>query len=436
MGLGGGAESPEMEQQVNPVVYADRSALSNETSLSRMLTKCLAAQSSWHNIVPRGGTIVLKPNMVRHFNPDGELASVVTDPRLVRLLAEHAVDVVGPDGSVVIADSPQNDCNMARLLSWEPWAEVVEWTHAHPQIQFLDVRTEWVEMQDGIIVERHALPGDPLGDAWFDLGDCSAFTDSALDPRRFRGSDYDPEATVAAHAARSHQYRVCRTFLDCDLLVVIPKVKTHKKVGLSLAMKNLVGLVADKNCLPHHTTGFPSDGGDEYREGGPRERLRQKTIEVLRPALAQGKLTRLARLGRRTENRFLPEIIERSGNWWGNDTAWRMVVDLVTLLRLEREDRGKPTHFVYDGVIVGQGNGPLAPESVELGMLAMSDDPVAGDLAVCESLGLDATKFPLLHEKLALESWGRVLEDRESYPSLIPGDIRLHDGWADAPLAH
>jgi hypothetical protein len=362
----------------------------------------------------------------------------VTDPRLVRLLAQHAVDVVGPNGTVIIADSPQNDCDMAKLLSWEPWAEVVEWTRARPQIQFLDVRTEWVEMQDGIIVVRHAQPGDPLGDVCIDLGDYSAFTDSPLHPRRFRGSDYDPEVTVAAHTARSHQYRLCRTFLDCDLLVVIPKVKTHKKVGLSLAMKNLVGLVADKNCLPHYTAGFPSDGGDEYRERGPRERLRQKAIEVLRPALAQGKLTRLARLGRRTENHFLPEIVERSGNWWGNDTAWRMVVDLVTLLRQERQDRGKPTHFVYDGVIVGQRNGPLAPESVELGMLSMSDDPVAGDLAVCESLGLDAAKFPLLHEQLALRSWGRPLKDRApgSYPALVPGGIRLHDGWADAPLSH
>ncbi|MDQ3655592.1 MAG: DUF362 domain-containing protein [Chloroflexota bacterium] len=384
-----------------------------------------------------GRTIVVKPNMVRHFNPIGSLNAVVTSPVVVRAITSIAAQAVGPTGRVIVADSPQNDCDFQSLTASPGWREFRHWIDEHhANVQILDMRPEAVEMTDGVITARRSLPGDPLGESIFDMGSRSAFVGSGLDPEKLRGSDYDPEVTASSHSNGRHTYSVCRTFLDADLLIVVPKVKTHKKVGLSLAIKNLVGLVGDKNRLPHHTAGFPVSGGDEYPQRSLRSVARQWTIEKARPVLAQGRYSSFLRSLRRLEDFALPEIAERSGNWWGNDTAWRMALDLAAILRLERLERGRPTLFVYEGLVVGEGSGPLAPSSLPWGMLAGASDPVAGDLAVARELGLEPERFPVIVEAVSRRVWSedsanvRVIRLTPSKSGRIP---RLHPGWAGAP---
>jgi uncharacterized protein (DUF362 family) len=389
-------------------------------------------------LVGPGGTVVIKPNMVRHFNPVGPLAAMVTSPVVVLALVELAFEAVGANGTVVVADSPQNDCDFAALVSTPEWAEVLRYARSRygDAFQVVDMRPEGVLMRNGIVVDRRPLPGDPKGEVEVDLGDRSAFRDSGIDSRRLRGSDYDPAVTTSSHSGGRHVYSICRTFLDADLLIVVPKVKTHKKVGLSLAMKNLVGLVGEKNCLPHHTAGFAGSGGDEYPTRSAWTLVRQWGVERARPLLAQRRGVRLLRGLRRLEKATMPEVVARSGNWWGNDTAWRMVVDLVAVLHEQRHMAGRPTVFVYDGLVVGEGDGPLAPEAVDLGLLAAADDPVAGDIAVSGELGVDVGSMPLLREALAREVWGNgschaVVEHVAGIrPSL---GIRMHPGWMDAP---
>lgn len=385
-----------------------------------------------------GATVVVKPNMVRHFNPRSTLDAVVTSPVVVRAAVAIAADAVGRAGRVVVADSPQNDCDFGLLLATEGWAELHRWAeHACPGLEVLDMRPEQVEMADGVVTARHRLPGDPMGEVEVDLGGASAFTGSDLRPERLRGSDYDPSVTRSSHSDGRHRYSLCRTFLAADLLIVVPKVKTHKKVGLSLAMKNLVGLVGDKNRLPHHTAGFPGRGGDEYPRPSARALARHWAIERARPLLARGRLTRSFRALRRLEDAALPEVVARSGNWWGNDTAWRMALDLVAALRQERLDRGRPTLFLYDGLVVGEGEGPLGPEPVQWDLLAASTDPAAGDLAVARELGLDPARFPIIVEALERGVWSprsaaaRLTRVSDARPGRTP---RLHPGWEDAPV--
>ncbi|MGI9120554.1 MAG: DUF362 domain-containing protein [Acidimicrobiales bacterium] len=389
-------------------------------------------------LVGSGQTVVIKPNMVRHFNPSGPLAAVVTSPLVVRVLVEAAYEEVGPAGHVVVADSPQNDCEFSALLATEEWSEVLAWAQRSLGAAFevLDMRPEEVTMRDGIVVERRRLPGDPKGEVVIDLSGASAFVGSGLEPSRLRGSDYDPSVTTSSHSGGCHRYSVCRTFLDADLLIVVPKVKTHKKVGLSLAMKNLVGMVGEKNCLPHHTAGFAGHGGDEYPKRTLHGRTRQWGAERARTLLAHNRGVRLLRAIRRAEGVVLPEIVTRSGNWWGNDTAWRMVVDLVDILGRSRRDTGMPTVFVYDGLVVGEGEGPLAPEPVNFGLLAASEDPVAGDIAVAGELGVEPEELPLLHQARVRGVWdperpAPVVERTVgARPDVV---VRMHPGWSGRP---
>jgi uncharacterized protein (DUF362 family) len=411
-----------------------------KNEVGSMLQRLLGGSqdSPFSRLVGRGGTVVIKPNMVRHFNPSGSLEAVVTSPYVCRVLIELAAEAVGPEGKVVVADSPQNDCDFDELLLSAGWKDVLEDCRARlsPQIEVRDLRPESVTMKDGVIVARHKLPGDPLGQKLINLGSRSSFEGSGLDPARLRGSDYDPSVTASSHSDGSHSYSICRTFLEADLLIVVPKVKTHKKVGVSLAMKNLVGLVGEKNRLPHHTAGFAGSGGDEYPSPTLWPRVRQWSTQKARPLLAAGRGVPIFRMARRFETAFLPEVAERSGNWWGNNTAWRMVVDLVRILREERLDAGKPTLFVYDGLVSGEGAGPLAPNAVDLGLLAAAEDPVAGDWVVTREMGMVPDRIPLMREAAALKLWSEdpllpevvYLTEASKKRQLVP-----HPGWLKAP---
>ena len=63
----------------------------------------------------------------------------------------------------------------------------------------------------------------------------------------------------------------------------------------------------------------------------------------------------------------------RSGNWFGNDTIWRMCLDLNKIVFYgnadgslrEPEPQNRKRHYVLvDGIIAGEGRGPLNPDPV------------------------------------------------------------------------
>ena len=59
----------------------------------------------------------------------------------------------------------------------------------------------------------------------------------------------------------THEYLISRSAMDADVFINLPKLKTHKKVGVTLSLKNLVGINGDKNYLPHFCIGTPAEGG-------------------------------------------------------------------------------------------------------------------------------------------------------------------------------
>ncbi len=65
----------------------------------------------------------------------------------------------------------------------------------------------------------------------------------------------------------------------------------------------------------------------------------------------------------------------RSGNWYGNDTTWRMTLDLKSLsdiwgIRMVRFGKTKKRYYsVIDGVIAMEGAGPMQGDPKECGVL-------------------------------------------------------------------
>lgn len=412
------------------------------------------------DLVGPGGRVVLKPNFIRHWNPseNGTLDSVVTHGAVLRAVADYAWLAVGATGAVVIAEAPQHDCDFEVIRNVAGLDALV--AHYRERIDarldVVDLRREAVVYRDGVIVERHALPGDPNGYRKIDLGARSAFAGSGLDPRRFRGADYDATPTTEHHTGGRHEYLLSETVLQADLVVNLPKLKTHKKTGVTLALKNLVGINGDKNLLPHHCVGSEAQGGDEYPGQGILDAARSRATEVARALLKRGLGTSLVRAARRAERAARGEEFVRSGNWYRNRTTWRMCVDLNRCLYYsdasgEHWDAPKPVRrvlTVLDGIVAGEGEGPLAPDDRPLGALLAATDPIALDLTALRLMGFEASRIPKISEAMVADSL-RLTEVRGPEdvvvseacdPDTVPREVgldalnaehpfRAHSGW-------
>jgi uncharacterized protein (DUF362 family) len=388
------------------------------------------------DLVPRGGRIVLKPNFIRHWNPTAgaTVDSVITHGSVLRAVLDYAALAAGPGGSIAIAEAPQHDCEFAeirRLVGLDAIARLYE-EALGIELEVIDLRRESVVYRDGIIVERHPLPGDPRGYRLVDLGAHSFFHGSGLDPRRFRGADYDAGPTTEHHMGGRHEYLLPETVLSADLVVNLPKLKTHKKTGVTLALKNFVGINGDKNLLPHHSAGSPAAGGDEFPPGRWLDVARGFGVELGRKLLRRGIGTRVLRAARRVENVARGESFIRSGNWHGNRTTWRMCLDLNRALYYSNAggahwDAPRPVRTVLtviDGIVAGEGEGPLAPHDRPLGAVLAATDPLALDVVAVRLMGFDERRLPKLQEAMAAEAL-RVTDVRSS------DDVRAVEADAD-----
>jgi uncharacterized protein (DUF362 family) len=420
--------------------------------------------ASWNplsDLVPEGGTVVLKPNFVLHYNedPNESIDSVCTHPAVLRPLIDYARKAVGPTGRVIVADAPQYDCDIDVLLESNRLPELLEWyREAHDvEIEFRDLRKHFGRHDNGVVLERRELPGDPQGYRAVDLGDASEFAAmSAPHIRLLCGADYDEAATRQHHSEGRNEYLVSRTVLEADLVINCPKLKTHKKSGVTLSMKNLIGINGDKNWLPHYRSGFTKGGGDEFPAPDPYSRIRRLGAQLARRMMLKGIGGGVFRHARTLENAAGLGERARNGNWHGNDTIWRTCLDLNKILYCGDENGmlgNAPTRRVlnvYDGIIAGDGRGPMGPRAKGLGLLAASEDPAAADLTLAWIMGFDWRKIPVLRESLGeLVGGGRITQlardpgdfavlfsdsegARETSFNSIDLNLRLepHPGWA------
>jgi uncharacterized protein (DUF362 family) len=369
------------------------------------------------DLAPRGCRIVLKPNFIRHWNPSAadqpdaaSIESVITHGAVVRAAADYAFLAAGAEGSVVIAEAPQHDCDFQQIRKLAGLDSLVRFYEDQlgRELEVIDLRREAVTYRDGVIVQRRELAGDPRGYRRIDLGQRSCFEGSGLNPERFRGADYDVRSTARHHMDGRNEYLLSETVLSADLVINLPKLKTHKKTGVTLALKNLVGINGDKNWLPHHCAGSASQGGDEYPGSSWVDGARSRIADAARSLLRTGGPTRTIRWARRMETAVRGEDFVRSGNWHGNRTTWRMCVDLNRCLyycdaqgeHFDASAPVRPVLTVMDGVVAGDGNGPLCPHDVPLGAVIAATDPIAADLVALRLMGFDERNFPKVWEPM------------------------------------
>lgn len=362
--------------------------------------------------VRRGDWVVLKPNLVREENyaHPGEWKSVITSGELIRQVCDYVGSRLNGVGKITICDAPQTDSSfatIASLLDLYGIARDIHSRHGIP-VEVLDLRNEEWTTVDGVVVERRKLSGDPRGAITFNLGRKSLFFGHAGEGRYY-GADYDAEVVNRHHQGEVQEYLVCGTPVQADVFINMPKLKTHKKSGVTLSLKNLVGINADKNWLPHHTDGCPEDGGDQFPDLTLTRRAERYAVRMARglalsmPGVGTAIARRMRGAGRLA---FGEHEVIRSGNWHGNDTTWRMVLDLNRCLLYGnpdgtlRNDAPKRYYSIIDGRIGMDGAGPMAGDPVKSGVVIGGTDPVAVDMVASRLMGFDWRKLPVIREAM------------------------------------
>ncbi len=381
------------------------------------------------DLVRPGGTVVLKPNFVRHYNdsPDGVLDTVVTHTSVLRPLIDYALKAVGPEGRVVVADAPQYDCEVDALLDHLALPALLDWYRSAVgrKVEWRDLRVQFGRHDNGVVLERVDLAGDPLGYRAVDLGSASEFVGlPGSQLRLLRGADYDEEVTRRHHSGGRNEYLVSRTVLEADLVINCPKVKTHKKAGVTLSAKNLIGINGDKNWLPHYRSGFARGGGDEFPRPDAYARLRRTGAALARGLLKRGLGGAVFRRIRAAENAAGLGDRARNGNWFGNDTIWRTCLDLNKVFYLgDAEGRlGQPSRRVlnvYDGILAGEGDGPMGPSTRDIGLLAAGEDGPAVDAVLTWIMGFDWRRIPVVANALGELTGGVRISDFDGDPSAL-----------------
>jgi uncharacterized protein (DUF362 family) len=386
------------------------SELQESSSLDGALRRCCdvlewseEGRGAFGRVIREGDRVVVKPNLVLHANQGtAGLLPLVTNRAVIASTVREILKA--KPRSVVVGDAPIQLCDWSKLLAETGLGEWAASLMSEPLFGGLkDFRRTICEYVDGVRVAKENMrPADDY--VLFNLG-----VDSLLEPITqyegiFRVTSYDPQLLAKTHSPGNHQYLIAKEILEADVVVNLPKLKTHKKAGISCALKNLVGINGNKEYLPHHRVGGSSEGGDCYPG---RDRIK-RTLERLFDErnrsdskfdagsihFVEKQLYRMLRLkGDRTG-------VE--GAWSGNETVARMTIDLNRVLLYGRTDGEiadtlqRRVLNVVDAVVAGQGDGPLANDELPLGMILAGSNQAAVDVIGARLLGYQPARIPTL----------------------------------------
>jgi uncharacterized protein (DUF362 family) len=407
-------------------------------------------------IVRPGDRVVLKPNLLAQghgLRPD-EWIQVITHGSVIRTVIDYVELALKGQGEIAVIDGPQYDSDWDQIVSRSGLQEVVDdrARSAGVPVRLIDLRDARQEVRDAVICDRIKLASDPMGGVEIDLGSESALV-GHNGSGRYYGSDYDQSETNRHHSNGRHEYRISKTAASCDVFINLPKLKTHKKVGATLCMKNLVGINMGRNWLPHHTDGDPSHGGDQFPTASAKGQVERAFVRWMqRHSLRRRGMQyvyRLAKKGGKGVFGGTHEVV-RHGNWHGNDTCWRMVLDINRCLLYGDGDSfptASPKRYfgVVDGVIGGDGDGPACPDSHPAGVIVAGYNPVAIDCVASRLMGFDPMRLRQLAgafdpHPLPLADFSyndlRVVSNNEDWnqpidriPSSSTFHFKPHFGW-------
>lgn len=368
--------------------------------------------NSWNPLgkfIHPGDTVLIKPNMVIHQNiiPENGTECLYTNVSIVRVVTDYALIALKGTGKVIIADAPVQSCDWNEFLHTSGYKEMMDfYEQEQADVSLYDLRHYSASIQKKIVVREEKKM--PFKSIVVDLGTSSAFHElTEGQNKKLRITDYDHRIMQKHHTKEKHEYAVSAIGLKADIIINLPKIKTHRLAGMTGALKNMVGLNTDKDYLPHHRKGSVATGGDQHSIRSLSDIFKDTFVDWMNECIEEkhyiaarmlklpvALIVRLQHLTHRDSVSF--------GNWSGNDTIWRTVNDLNKIVFYADKD-GHMTDRIHrrmlcigDMVVGGAGEGPLRPEPVKSGMLVFGTNPVLFDRLCSELMGFDYKLIPTI----------------------------------------
>lgn len=307
-------------------------------------------------IIKKGDSVAIKPNWGTQYL----FPKPVTHPSIVLPVVEYAVKAGA--SKITIVEGPMTLYRSQKYF----WGRA--FVNATGLVQALSKKYPDVEFrfQDANADQFY----------WVELNDVSTFQGTydvpQLDHDGHTGFTRDVFFQVADATGYNPGgyklgiYAIAKSYLDSDVFINIPKLKTHGWTGITAALKNLMGL--NLRTTSHF---MKPEVMEEYSR---------------RPDFA---------MYRESPIRDVPHYSKASWNGKGfvnrkligyeNDILWRSLSDLNKLIRYAdktgkiQKDFQRRYAVVVDGIIGTDRGGPVSPSTVETNAIIAGFDPVAVD---------------------------------------------------------
>lgn len=396
-------------------------ALIRESLIQLGLDKENMGTKSWNpfkNIIKPGNTVLIKPNFVKEKNEKGfGIFSLVTHGSVLRAIIDYVYVALKGKGQIIIGDTPLESTDFDKVCKLNGIKDTVDFlkNNYDVPIELIDLRKSRTFFYGERIIKKE-LKGDPKGYTLVDLKDESLLSDLDNEKVNYHTlgdhtiSQYNPYEVKKGlpnnrHSLGKHQYGVGNTVLTADAVISVAKLKTHKKTGITLNLKNMIGIINGKEFIPHHRPG-PYPVGDSFLQYPPkhfiiRRNIIKNTIRFIsKYPFLYNSLKFTTRDLFKLDFNLKPRI--EWGDWYGNNTLWRTILDINKILLYsdkngEIQEEKQRNYFCFvDGVVGMDGEGPVSGRPYKAGVIIAGHNQVSVDVIGAEIMGFDSGKIRLL----------------------------------------
>jgi len=357
-----------------------------------------AGWNPFGSFILQGQTILIKPNFMRHFSErSGGVKALITHGSLIRAVMDYAYIALKGKGRIIIADGPMDDGDFEKIISLSGLDKVKEFYKktAGFGVEIYDLRQEMVIRKNNDITRKIKLKGDPAGYAIVDMSLKSEFKKDDTDYGSLSGPAFKPEILSLHHNKDKNEYLISNTLLNADVILNIPKMKTHKRSGVTLALKNMIGITGDRDWLPHISACRGSIiSGAGVKEGSKFKKI---AVSLLKKCLGWLIMPIIDNLRQFTG---ITNLCIKRGDWHGNNVIWKTIIDIAHIVSYAdkkgvlRDEKQRKMFVIVDGIIAGEGDGPLNPRIKKCGVLVAGFNDFLVDVVTSRLMGFDPMKIP------------------------------------------
>jgi hypothetical protein len=157
----------------------------------------------------------------------------------------------------------------------------------------------------------------------------------------------------------------------------------------------MVGITGDRDWLPHRN--MPHCGVSAGNIKGVSCGFKKTIIGLLKKCFGGIIIPVVDNL--RQFSGVTASCIDR-GDWHGNDVIWRTILDLSRIVSYAdkkgslTDKKQRKVFVIADGIVAGEGEGPVNPRPKSCGILAAGFNDVAVDMSITRVMGFDPLKIP------------------------------------------